>query len=387
MNSVHGRYNEWVEIIVHSIQDVKRKAATVFFAFSLFCPCFSAWVEAQEAVNPLRGDLAAHDPVMIKSGSTFFLFSTGNGVSAKTSSDRIQWKNSVSAFPSPPAWTKLEVPKSGNSLWAPDIHFRNGMYWLYYSVSSFGSNVSAIGLATATNLNATGRADWIDQGVVIRSDSTDNFNAIDPNVIVDSAGAPWLVFGSFWSGIKLVSLDSATGKPLPDAKLYSLANRSAGLEAPFLFRRGSYWYLFVSWDKCCQGANSTYNIRVGRSQNITGPYLDSKGVNMTQGGGDLVDAGDARWKGPGHNAIFLDRDTVFIVNHAYDAKANGAATLWIRPLFWTPQGWPTLNSTLSSIATVMTAKKSQTHPRGRWPQDLLGRDLILPRWAKKPNLR
>lgn len=328
---------------------------------------------AQSAVNPLLGNLGIHDPVLIKAGGVYFAFATGSGVAAKTSADRITWKNAPSAFAALPDWHKTLVPDAENSLWAPDISYRDGKYWLYYSVSSFGSNTSAIGLATASALSATGRAAWADQGVVVRSKSGDKYNAIDPNAALDADGTPWLAFGSFWSGIKLVRLDAATGLPAADAPLFSLANHAAGIEAPYLYRQGSYWYLFVSWDLCCKGAGSTYNIRVGRSSKITGPYLDSRGADMLDGGGDLIDDGDARWKGPGHSAILYDRDTVFLVNHAYDAQANGASKLWIRPLYWTAAAWPTLDASAGKVVTLSARepRKAAMRKAGYW--DLLGR--------------
>jgi arabinan endo-1,5-alpha-L-arabinosidase len=331
------------------------------------------WPLPAQAVNPLQGDLGVHDPVLIKAGGAYFAFATGSGVATKTSADRITWKNGPSAFATLPAWHKTLVPQAENSLWAPDISYRDGKYWLYYSVSSFGSNVSAIGLATTSALSASGRAAWIDQGVVIRSSAGDNYNAIDPNTVMDADGTLWLSFGSFWSGIKLVQLDAGTGMPIPDARILSLANHAAGIEAPFLCRQGAYWYLFVSWDRCCNGANSTYNIRVGRSAKITGPYLDSKGADMLAGGGDLIDDGDARWKGPGHSAILSDRDTVFLVNHAYDAQANGTSKLWIRPLYWTAGAWPTLDASAGKAVSVNARKPPGAALRKNRTWDLLGR--------------
>jgi arabinan endo-1,5-alpha-L-arabinosidase len=297
---------------------------------------------AQSAVNPLQGDLGVHDPAVIPIGTAYATYYTGNGIAIKTSPDRITWRNGGAVFSSNPAWHKTYVPEAGASLWAPDISFRAGKYWLYYSVSTFGSNVSAIGLATAPTLDAAGKGAWADQGMVVRSVAADDYNAIDPNAAVEADGTPWLAFGSFWSGIQLIRLDPATGKPASDAKQIRLATHSGGIEAPFLFRRDPYWYLFVSWDKCCQGAASTYNIRVGRSAKIDGPYADSRGTAMLQGGGDLIDDGDARWKGPGHNAVFADHDTAFLANHAYDADNAGKSILWIRPLYWSKEGWPGL---------------------------------------------
>jgi len=322
---------------------------------------------SQEAVNPLRGDLGVHDPAIIKASSAYVIVSTGNGISLKTSPDRLTWRNAGSVFTANPAWHKTYVPQADASLWAPDISFRDGKYWLYYAVSTFGSNVSAIGLATTPTLDASGRGDWADQGMVVRSQAADDFNAIDPNAALDSDGAAWLVFGSFWSGIQLLRIDPATGKPSADAKRIGLATHSGGIEAPFLFFREPYWYLFVSWDKCCQGAASTYNIRAGRSAKIDGPYKDSRCVAMASGRGDLIDAGDARWKGPGHCAVFIDRDTAFMANHAYDAKNAGASTLWIRPLYWTKAGWPSLDATAGTPSAIRV---------GRQPTRFFDRDRL-----------
>ena len=301
------------------------------------------------------------------------IFSTGKGIALKTSSDRVTWRNAGSVFPANPAWHKTYVPLADASLWAPDISYRDGRYWLYYAVSTFGSNVSAIGLATAPALDASGQGVWADEGLVVRSVATDDFNAIDPNAAVDQDGASWLVFGSFWSGIQLVRLDAATGKPVPDAQRIRLATHAGGIEAPFLFRRDPYWYLFVSWDKCCQGAASTYNIRVGRSVKIDGPYADSRGTAMSLGGGDLVDAGDTRWKGPGHCAVFIDRDTAFLANHSYDAQNGGASTLWIRPLYWSPDGWPSLDAKAGTPSAIRRGGQGISRPGPIRLRDAAGR--------------
>jgi arabinan endo-1,5-alpha-L-arabinosidase len=184
----------------------------------------------------------------------------------------------------------------------------------------------------------------MDHGEVICSnvDSNDNFNAIDPNVAIDESGAPYLAFGSFWSGIKMVPLDM-TGARMGTAAPLAIANRpSAGgaLEAPFIVRRCGYYYLFVSWDRCCQGADSTYNIRVGRSTSITGPYADKAGTAMAEGGGTLLVEGDARWKGPGHNAIIFRGNSAYNVYHSYDANENGRITLRVSEIAWDGEGWP-----------------------------------------------
>lgn len=318
---------------------------------------------AQNAVNPLRGDLRVRDPVMIKSENTYFVFGTGNGVSVKTSTDRINWRNAGRVIETMPAWHQELIPENNGNLWAPDIHHRDGKYWLYYSVSTLGSITSAIGLVTTTALNpASGATQWQNQGVVVSTNRSSNYNAIDPNVVLDAEGTPWLVFGSYWSGIKIIKLDRATGKPAAGAQLLSIASRGGGaIEGAFIIRRGSYYYQFVSFDRCCIGVNSDYNIRVGRSTQVTGPYADSRDIAMMNGGGDLIDRGDSLWRAPGHNGIFVERDTVFLVNHAFDTQNNWDPILWIRPLYWTSQGWPTLDKNLGTIAILRPAEPFTGH--------------------------
>lgn len=368
-----------------------------FCIHSLFLSLCGAPAWAQSAANPLQGDLGVHDPVMIKAGPTYFIFATGNGVSMKTSTDRVNWRNAGRALSTLPAWHRQWVPGNTGHLWAPDIHYRDGKFWLYYSVSTFGSQVSAIGLATADTLEPAANATrWEDQGLVVKTDGTSNHNAIDPNVVVDAEGVPWLSYGSFWTGLKLIKLDPATGKPAAGAAPQAIASHpNGGIEAPFIQKRGPWYYLYVSWDRCCAGTNSTYNIRVGRSAQVTGPFLDSKGVDLRNSGGDLIDRGDDRWKGPGHNGIFVENDTTFLVNHAYDAQRNGASTLWIRPLYWTPEGWPTLDRNRgSALRARATAPRARELRGGATEVDGLGRlglETVLwerpsPRWRARVSL-
>lgn len=295
----------------------------------------------------LKGDLWAHDSVIVKEGNRWYVFHTGNGVQIKTSEDGVNWKQAGQIFPSLPKWSKEYVPeKEEDSLWAPDIYFQNGVYYLDYSVSTFGKNTSAIGLTTNTTLDPENPDyEWKELGHVIHSTSSDNYNAIDPNLIFDQEGQPWLNFGSFWSGMKLIQLDPATMKPAPGAELISISTRNEEpntIEAPFIVYRDGFYYQFVSFDFCCRGIEITYKIVVGRAKEITGPYLDKNGVSMMQGGGTLIDAGDERWIGPGHCAVFFSGNSSILVNHAYDALKKGKPTLQIRPLYWDGEGWPHL---------------------------------------------
>ncbi|MDC3418244.1 arabinan endo-1,5-alpha-L-arabinosidase [Aquibacillus salsiterrae] len=297
----------------------------------------------------LTGQLWAHDPVISKEGNTWYVFHTGRGVQIKSSRDGVNWKAEGSIFASLPEWSKQYVPeKEDESLWAPDISLHNGVYYLYYSVSTFGKNTSAIGLVTNTTLDVNNPDyQWKDEGYVIHSTAADDYNAIDPNLIVDNEGQPWLNFGSFWSGNKLVKLDPTTMKPEQGAQLLSISSRTEApnsIEAPFIIYRNGYYYQFVSFDFCCRGVDSTYHIVVGRAKDITGPYIDKDRVSMLAGGGTLVDKGDDRWIGPGHCAVYFahDGESSLLVNHAYDALNEGKPTLQIRPLYWCTDGWPYL---------------------------------------------
>jgi arabinan endo-1,5-alpha-L-arabinosidase len=202
-------------------------------------------------------------------------------------------------------------------------------------------NRSCIGHATKAALST---GSFTDQGSVVCSNVTtsgDNWNAIDPNVIVDVDGKAWLSFGSFWGGLKMIELDQEGNRV--GSVLYSIAARpqnSGALEAPFIVRRCGYYYLFVSFDTCCQGVNSTYNTRVGRSASVTGPYVDKAGTEMMDGGGTLLVQGGTRWKGPGHNAVVFSGTKAYNLYHSYDADANGQSILRIAELVWDAEGWP-----------------------------------------------
>jgi GH43 family beta-xylosidase len=305
----------------------------------------------------LSGNLDAHDPVIIKQGDAWYVFTTGLGISMKRSQDGAHWEQIGKVFDPQPAWHKRMIPKNDGNLWAPDIFYYQGKYYLYYSVSSFGSNLSAIGLATNVTLDPQDpHYTWVDEGVVIQSRKENDYNCIDPNVVQDKAGNLWLSLGSFWSGIKLVGLDPETMKPAANPTLYSIASKpgDTAIEAPFIIERDGYYYLFVSFDYCCRSVLSTYNVVVGRSQEITGSYVDKDGKAMMQGGGSLILESDDRWRGPGHNAIYQQGRSAILVNHAYDKQNSGRATLQIHPLYWDANGWPTL--------TLDEAKGAQTMP-------------------------
>jgi arabinan endo-1,5-alpha-L-arabinosidase len=227
--------------------------------------------------------------------------------------------------------------------WAPDVVHLKDQYLLYYSVSTWGSQTSAIGLATSKSLDpANSHYGWSDRGIVIQSNPRDGFNTIDPSVTLDSQGRLWLAFGSYWSGIKIVQLDPATGKRLEtDAPILAVAWKEA-IEASCIYQHDKYYYLFVNWGQCCRGVRSTYNIRIGRSASATGPYLDREGKDLMKGGGTLLLETDGRFIGPGHAGIFTEGGTNWFSFHYYDGEREGARTLGLRRMEWSADGWPVL---------------------------------------------
>jgi len=324
----------------------QKKLMSVFLVFVM---CLTVAIPVFGEFWKLSGELMIHDPSMIKEGNKWWVFGTGeidgNGIRVLTSDNGTQWSQAPTIFPQPLAWWKQYVPDHTSAQWAPDIQFFNGRYWLYYSVSSFGSNNSLIGLLSTDSISS---GKWRDDGLVIRSTTQNDYNAIDGDLVIDADGNPWLSFGSFWSGIKLTRLDAKTMKPT--GQLYSIAARpdhpERAIEAPNITYKDGYYYLFVSFDKCCKGVESTYKIAYGRSTNITGPYLDQKGVDMLKGGGTILDSGNSEWIGPGHQDVYNNN---IIIRHAYQASNNGVPRMLINDLYWDSNGWPTYDINKAGI--------------------------------------
>lgn len=298
-----------------------------------------------------------HDPVMVQEGDTWYLFSTGPGITIYSSKDRLNWQLSGRAFATEPLWAKSVAPGFNGHLWAPDIIHRNDQFYLYYSVSAFGKNTSAIGVTINKTLNPKSPDyRWEDKGIVVQSvPNRDMWNAIDPAVIVDDNGSAWMSFGSFWSGLKIFKLNADWTRPAEPQEWHSIARRHqlpesvdshAGpgeIEAPFIFKKGDYYYLFASWGLCCKGANSTYHVVVGRSKQVTGPYVDRAGKDMNDGGGSLLIKGNKRWVGLGHNSAYTWSGKDYLVLHAYETADNYLQKLKILNIHWDNEGWPQVN--------------------------------------------
>ncbi|KAM0085448.1 hypothetical protein ACKRZS_002286 [Fusarium odoratissimum] len=282
----------------------------------------SIFARADVNPDPVRGNTFIHDPTVVKKpDGTYLAAFISNGVGLKVSSDRTTWRD------------------GDRNVWAPDLSYHSGQYYMYYSSSSFGTSRSAIFLATSKT-GASGS--WTNQGLVMESFDNSNFNAVDPNLFVDSDGKWWLTFGSLWSGIKLTQLNPKTGKPINKNNLMSIAARpqnGGAIEAPYITKNGNFYYLWAAFDSCCKGTASTYRTMVGRASKVTGPYADSTGKPMIQGGGNQLLASHGSIHGPGHPAVFTDKDGDVLVYHYYNAA--GTAQLGINQIRYV-NGWPTV---------------------------------------------
>lgn len=298
----------------------------------------------------LRGDLKAHDPALVKGGNgkNWYVFSTGDAqvgggaIQIRSSSDGKNWKFAGTVWEKMPDWLVKAVPGT-TYLWAPDVYEHDGTYYLYYAASTWGKNNSIIALATNTTLDPNDpNYNWVDQGQVVRSTPQSDFNAIDPGVVEDADGTPWMAFGSYWTGIQMVQLEWPSGKRSADRTRHKIANREQApnaVEAASIVPHDGHYYLFTSWGQCCNGVNSDYKIVVGRSANVTGPYVDQDGRKLLDGGGTVVRSTSGNRVGPGGQSV---SDEV-IAYHYYDAKAKGTPKLALQQIAWGDDGWPELD--------------------------------------------
>ena len=320
-----------------------------------------------------------HDPALIVADDgTWYVYSTGlvnreNGGTIQMWSSRdhgTTWEYAGTVWDRIPAWiddhfSDGELP--GN-LWAPEITEHNGTYYLYYSASRFGGNKSLTALATNTTLDPSDPDyEWVDQGMVVSSPATGldptnpakTFNAIDAGIIEDADGTPYMAIGSFWYGIFLVPLEWPSGKPVAgwESRTVNIADRfmpGNPIEAPYITRHGDYYYLFVSFDACCRGGDSTYKVAVGRSTSVKGPYLDKEGRDMFGGGGSVVLDAHGAITGPGGQSVFGD----YLAFHYYDGSNQDIPyfpTLGIQKIDWV-DGWPVFNQTVETPSVLKQPK-------------------------------
>jgi len=180
---------------------------------------------------------------------------------------------------------------------------------------------------------------YSDPIVVASSANMEDCDAIDPGVLLDpTTGRLWCSYGTYFGNIRIVELDPKTGKRVEGNEAVDIA---IDCEATDLMYRDGWYYLLGTHGTCCDGANSTYNIVVGRSKSVTGPYLDNMGRDMLKGGGKMVIAAGGRATGAGHFGHFIVEDGVEKMSFHWEADFDmgGRSVLAIRPLLW-KNGWP-----------------------------------------------
>ena len=272
----------------------------------------------------LDGEVGIHDPsTIIQAGGKFYTYGTGG--TSLVSDDGWKWRAG-------PALPLRQL--------APDLIHAGGRYYLYTAANS-GQTKADVSMIWTKDLDP-GSPDykWSEPVVVASSDGVEDANAIDPGVFMDpNDGRLWLTYGSYFGYIRLVELDPKNGRRLrPNQAPYNIAINS---EASIMIYRDSWYYLLVTHGSCCRGADSGYNIRMGRSKKVTGPFLDNMGVDMLRGGGKLFAGSTGRAIGPGHFGLLDLGEGVqkFSMHYEADLDRGGASVLEIRPLLW-KDGWP-----------------------------------------------
>ena len=278
-------------------------------------------------------------PEIVKYNDTYYMYIMAPHISIKTSKDLINWNSIGTVFPGgDPSWFTKEVP--GYGIWAPGVYTINGKYYLYYCISTNGSQNSAIGVAENTTLDPNSPDyNWADKGIVIRSNTGDDYNCIDPNIFTEDNGDVWLTFGSYWNGIYQRQINPETGLLLGDnTETYHIAKRGAAnsaIEAPYLIKRNDYYYLFVAYNKM----DKTYQNRVGRSTSVHGPFYDRSGKEMLEGGATQVTKGLSELFMPGHASVFLDDDGKYYFVSEY-FRTDSPSIMLIGTLLWDDEDWP-----------------------------------------------
>lgn len=272
----------------------------------------------------LDGQVGIHDPsTIVRCDGKFYTWGTGG-------------RGLVSAD----GWTWERGGTYGGGGLAPDVIHLGDRYYLYYAVAR-GQPRAEIHMVSNKTLDPKSPDyKWEEGGAVASSDGIEDCNAIDPGVFLDpNDGRLWLTYGSYFGFIRLVELDPKTGKRLhPDQAPIDLA---VNCEASVMIYRDGWYYLLATHGSCCAGADSGYNIRVGRSKKVTGPFLDHEGIDMIQGGGKLFLGSEGRWIGPGHFGLLDLGEGVqkFSCHYEADLDRGGSSVMDVRPLLWR-DGWP-----------------------------------------------
>jgi arabinan endo-1,5-alpha-L-arabinosidase len=312
------------------------------------------------SAHALDGEVLVHDPsTVIEQAGRYYVYGTGRDMPMLTSDDGWTWRRAGSVMTAVPGGKPGPevLARGGDNTWAPDVIHIGDKYFLYYSAPGTQPK-SAIGLLVGRTLDPQSPDyRWEEGGPVVWSDGVEDSNAIDPGVLLDADRRLWLTYGSYFGYIRLVELDLATGKRRYPER--APVNIAINAEASILIQRDGWYYLLVTHGSCCVGASSTYNIRVGRSRKVTGPYLDNMHVDMLEGGGKLFASSRGRHVGPGHFGLLDLGQGVqkFSLHYEADLDRGAVSVLDIRPLLWR-DGWPVAGDNL--VAGVYSLESART---------------------------
>ena len=358
-------------------------------------------------VLPLAGAVDhSSTPEVVRQGDTYYMHVMSPGLGVKTSKDLVNWTYAGRCFPRPEGlddysytyvlpfeWMRNEFPEneilapgSGGGIWAPGVYEIDGVYYLYYSISTSGSQHSAIGVATNTTLDvAAPEYEWVDGGMVIKSTSANDYNCIDPNIVKDDSGEPWLIFGSYWNGVYARKIDRTTG--LLDSSnptLHNIAGRpnlrqqgDDSFEAPFMVKRDGYYYLFSAAGR--MGSYEDYDNVVARSTSITGPFVDKEGrpslytgYNVANAGGTKVTQSKPGLANMGHSSVFKDAEGQYYLISEH-LETGVPSRMAIGTMMWDAEGWPVVATTPNVLSRSLdTTSKMAGYSMYTWgnQQDL-----------------
>ncbi|MBS1854527.1 MAG: family 43 glycosylhydrolase [Acidobacteria bacterium] len=309
------------------------RLALVVIAFAMALPA-----------SALDGQVGIHDPstIMVSNGK-FYVYGTGG--TPLVSDDGWTWR----------AGTR--PPRAGL---APDVIHIGDRYYMYVASNPGGQPHAAINMIWSKSLDPGSPGyKWEEGGLVVSTNGIEDANGIDPGVFLDpTTGRLWLTYGSYFGYIRIVELDPKTGmrlmKKATDPKTGKITTSSPGFtniaincEASDMIYHDGWYYLLATHGSCCRGADSGYNIRMGRSRKPTGPFLDNMGLDMIQGGGKQLIGSGGRLIGAGHFGLLDLGDGImkFSLHWEADLDRGGASVLDIRPLLW-KDGWPVAGENL-----------------------------------------
>ncbi len=362
--------------------------------FSMLPDTYPHLASEEQVMNWMHYNV--HDPSIFDNGDFFYCYNTdvafGHGIRAgiqiRRSKNLVEWEYVGWVLNGLPAIASAFIEDNGGTpngnLWAPYAMRVGEEYRVYYSLASNVGRLSAIGLATSDKPYGP----FTDQGIVVRSvPAGTHTNAIDPSILIDQSGKHWMFYGSSWDGIYLMELDPVTGLAMTDGDIgRRVAHRgftgntiNGNIEGPEIIYNEEFdmYYLFIAYD----WLESKYNVRVGRSTNPEGPYVDIHGVDMNQFSDNepMILApykfqGHSGWQGVSHPAVFRDGEDFFIGHQGRPGVNRFYMVLHTRQIHWTEDGWPLVSPQRYADEDETAVEEGEL--AGTWEQIVFGYDIV-----------